>query len=152
MTKTYPLVDMSKRPPIEFMVGDQKFHVPRKARPDVAVYLASSVQLNDNGDRIYPDSAIHRAILDILATEMFIDGEWTPVDDKQRMLNLIRGERTSVDADVLGEIIMDITEALTADPTGGSNESSAGPSATGDGSTDSAGSASGPEATTSPTP
>lgn len=152
MTKTYPLVDMATRPPIEFTVGDQTFRVPRKIRPEIAMYLAASVVHNDDGERVYPDHVIQRAMIDLLASEVWDGTAWVEVDDKKRFTELVRSQRTSIDADVLGQIIIDMTEEITADPTGGSKLSSDGPSETGAGSTDSAGPVSEPEPTSSPTP
>jgi hypothetical protein len=143
MPKEYAIVDLSTVPPIVFTMGGQMFHIPRKQRPEVGIYMESAVFHDADGERVYPDSVVRRAAIDLLADELFNaeTGEWEPCDDKQRFVNMLNSQRVEVPAKVLGELIFDVAEVLIGDPTGGSSESSAGPESTSDGSTDSAGSA-----------
>jgi len=124
---------MKEVPPITFEIetdeGVEVFRVPRKQRVDVVTVLSQSMHLNANGDRVYPDGQIRRALLLLIADELWVEdetqaddaveltGQWVPVDDRDRFVMLLNSPRWEVETQDLGELVWDLIEQLTANPT-----------------------------------
>jgi len=135
--KTYSATSL-RVPPIEFTIdagpeGTHTFRVPRKPRTDVVHILAQSVQTNEQGQRVYPNDVIRRAMILMIANEVWVEGstsiddgggetvtegEWVEVDDKIRFIDLMNSPRIDIDVAVLGEICWDLIGEITAHPTG----------------------------------
>lgn len=135
--KTYTAAPLRDRPPLAFTIdggpeGLHTFRVPRKQRVDVVTQLNATVQVDKTtGQRAYPNDAIRRALVLLIADELFVPwgegedrpedadpaGHWTAVDDRVRFVNLLNSPRVEVDTQVLGEIVWDLIEELTGNPT-----------------------------------
>lgn len=128
MKKSYKARDLSIVPPIEFELGGETYHVPRKARPDVVTMLAASITLDENGVRHYPEQTLRSALIVMVAEEVWDaeKKEWVRVDEGQRLAEFFRSPRWVLDPDVLGELVWDLVEEITAFPTGVPRPSSGG--------------------------
>lgn len=134
--KSYSAAPLRDRPPLEFEIdggpeGVHTFRVPRKQRVDVVTQLNATVQVDKNGQRAYPNDAIRRALVLLIADELWMPwteddeplegddpaGRWVQVDDRVRFVNLLNSPRVEVSTQVLGEIVWDLVEELTGNPT-----------------------------------
>lgn len=121
ISREFTASNITDRPPLTFKFADQLFHIPSKQRPDVAIYLAAAAQLQPDGTKLYPYEVLRRCLIDMLAAKLPNDaGEWEPVDDKQRFVDLLRSDEWEITADQLGAIVEWVSEELTADPIGAS--------------------------------
>lgn len=132
--KTYAASSIRSREPIVFEInagpeGVHAFRVPRKQRVDVVTQLNMTVQIDKGtGQRVYPNDAIRRALVLLIAQELWVPsdvqvegepeaGEWVEVDDRERFINLLNSPRVEVETQTLGEIVWDLVEELTGNPT-----------------------------------
>lgn len=125
---------MKDVPPITFEIETDdglvhSFRVPRKQRVDVVTVLTQSMHLDEHGNRVYPDSQIRRALLLLIASEVWVEdevqaadavelaGHWEAVDDQERFVALLNSPRYEIATQDLGEIVWDLIDQLTGNPT-----------------------------------
>lgn len=118
MPNNYEVQDLSEVAPHSFTMAGQTFRVPRRV-PLEGLGLLAGVVVNDSGQKVYAAARIISTLIEMIADELFIDGEWRPVDDRTRFAALLASKRVNIPLETLGNLALDLVKELSGHPTGG---------------------------------
>lgn len=113
-----------------FDLAGETFRCVAVAPPAVLLRLASAVTVNERGEQVFNAPDLIAYVTGVLVDEVWaVDepdeegkqdpaaGRWVPVDDVDRFRELVYSKRVQIPIEVLGEVVLWLSEQYTGRPT-----------------------------------